>query len=495
MKTGFSFFTASVVLAGCLLTTGCATHSQRAGTAVAKLKAGDPAPALRWAEKLKTSRLNKPLGYLESGRTRMLTGDFEGSRQDFETAIDQILETTETGPVIKMSSVAATLAAASVTDDTLRPYELSPYEVIQLLHYQTLNYLFSGNLAGAGVEMRRTVFAQDAIAEKYAKEVRRAQEQSDAAQAKAMETVQSRMAGMGPVLAQTRSSYENGLAWYFCGLLFEMEGDAANASLSYRKAWELAPGNLTIRNDFLRLLRTQDAQAFAELSARYKVEPQALTRNQAGLVVLYEESLISLRHAEKIPLPVPDFRGDFTLIAVDFPFYQDSVWVSYPLALSTERGPLGTTEPAVHLQSLAYRDLKDKMPGIVLRNVTRAAVKVTAHRVAHNRDDESLQTGVMIANLISALVTTADTRAWYTLPMAAQLYRGMIPAGTHTLQCRNPVTGVTLSIPVTVEEGETRLVWITDTGGLAAAATASLTGKGLPPTFQQFSIPSGNRNQ
>jgi hypothetical protein len=42
---------------------------------------------------------------------------------------------------------------------------------------------------------------------------------------------------------------------------------------------------------------------------------------------------------------------------------------------------------------------------------------------------------------------------------------------------------------VTVSEGETRLIWIADTGGIAVSATASLSGKGLPPTYQQFNNP------
>jgi hypothetical protein len=73
--------------------------------------------------------------------------------------------------------------------------------------------------------------------------------------------------------------------------------------------------------------------------------------------------------------------------------------------------------------------------------------------------------------------------------MVTHLYRGSLSSGTHTLECRSSISGVTLTIPVTVSEGETRLIWIADTGGIAVAATASLSGKGLPPTYQQFNNP------
>ena len=126
---------------------------------------------------------------------------------------------------------------------------------------------------------------------------------------------------------------------------------------------------------------------------------------------------------------------------------------------------------------------------MVVRNVARAVTKVAAQQVANNQNDDLVRFGMMAINAASSLATTADTRAWYSLPMVAQLYRGPLSAGTHTLQCRNPATGTTLTIPVTLTEGETRLIWVADTGGIAVAATASLSGKGLPPTFQQFNNP------
>jgi hypothetical protein len=482
-----------LLLAACaLLTAGCATHSAGAGVAVTKLKDGNTGSSLIWSEKLKQSSRSQDLGFIESGRIKMLAGDFAGSRADFETAINKVLEETENGPVIRVGSVGSTIAASTIADDTIRKYELSPYEIIQLLHYQTLNYLFSGDPDGAAVEMRRTVFAQDAIAEKYSGEVEDAQADADQkqadAKAKAMEAVNAKMESMGPALERTRSSHENGLAWYFCGLMFEKQGDKANAALCYRKAWELSPQNPCIVKDFLRLLQTQDRQAFLDLVLQNNMDVNGLTRDPTEIVVLYEESLISERQAEKILIPIPDFKGAITMVSIDFPFYSDPAYTPMPLTLENNGQTLGTAEPAVYLQSLAYRDLKDKMPGIVTRNVTRALTKIASQQVA-NQGNDYTKLGMMVFNAVLSAAATSDTRAWYSIPMATQLYRGSIPAGTHTLECRSPISGASLSIPVTVAEGETRVVWIADTGGIAVAATASISGKGLPPAFYQFNNP------
>jgi hypothetical protein len=461
--------------------TGCTTHSSKVLKAITALHAGDSSGALAWSDELKQSRSDQQLGRMECGRVKMLTGDFVGSRAEFATVLDRMITESESGPVVKVGAVGAAVVASTVADDTVRAYEPAPYELIQTLHYQTLNYLFAGDREGAGVEARRTVFAQDQIAERYAKEVAKAQQEADASHEKAMGAVTNKFAAMAPVLDRTRSSYENGLAWYFCGLMFEAQGDAANAALSYRKAWELAPQNPTVMRDFFRLLRTQDTQTFEALAAQHHIDAATLTRSQTEIVVLYEEGLISRRLTVKIPIPI-----GLTLVAVDFPYYDDPVYMPAPLEITAEGAAVGTTAPAVYLQSLAYRDLRDKIPGVVIRNVTRAATRVAAQQIANHSGNNYMKYGVMLANAASSLATTSDTRAWYLIPMVTHLYRGPVKPGPHTLRFRNTATGAVLEVPVTVAAGETRLIWLADPGGFRCVATAPLAGSGEPPVYQRL---------
>ena len=160
---------ASVASVAVLGLAGCTTHSSKALKAITALHTGDAAVALAWSEELKQSRSDQQLGRIECGRVKMLTGDFAGSRAEFAAVLDRMITATESGPVVQFGAVGATVVASTVADDTVRAYEPSPYELIQTLHYQTLNYLFAGDREGAGVEARRTVFAQDQIAERYAK--------------------------------------------------------------------------------------------------------------------------------------------------------------------------------------------------------------------------------------------------------------------------------------------------------------------------------------
>lgn len=464
-----------------LAASGCISPNVGANKALASLKAGDDPTALVWSEKLKRSFYSKPLGLLETGRVRMLSGDFLGSSTNFASLIDAVIEETETGPVVKIGDVGAHVMAGTITDDRTRPYQVPAYEFIQALQYQMLNHLFLGKPNAAAVEARRAVFAQDAIAEKYGREVQRARYAAEAKQARSLGAVDARMQGMAPVLEKTRSSLENGLVWYFSGVLFEQDQDQANAALAYRKAWELIPGNPIVQRDFLRLIRTQDHEAFKMLVKQTGVDPTTLTRSPTEIILLLEEAFVPQRQSVKIPVPL---QGVDAFISIDFPLYQAPLY--YPMALEVrENGQtLGLSAMAVSVQALAYRDLKEKTPGIVMRNVTRVATQIAAQAAANASENEVAQATVFWLNVGKTLFTRADTRAWTTLPMAVQIYRGDVTPGAHTFELRNQLTGFVTRVPVTVAEGETRIIWMADLGGNARVATASLDGTGAPTTFQ-----------
>ncbi|GEM_PF-612788 len=461
--------------------TGCVSQNVSVDKALGSLRAGDDPQTLVWSEKLKHSYYSKDLGYAETGRVRMLSGDFLGSSTNFAAIIDKTIENTENGPVLKMGDLGANVMAGTITDDRTRPYYLPAYEFINTLQYQILNHIFLGAPDAAAVEARRAVFAQDQIAEKYGKEVQEAQAKAEEGKnAAAYGKVNAHMQAMAPVLELTRSSFENGLTWYLCGLIFEQDNDEANASLSYRKAWELMPGNPYIQRDFLRMLRTQDTEAFKGLVEQTGVDPETLKRAPTAIILIIEEGFISQRQSVKVPLPIP---GVNTLTSVDFPIYQDPAYAPAVIEVRVAGKEAGLSALALSVQSLAYRDLKEKMPGIVVRNVTRVATRVVAQHAA-NQAGGAVQYGVMAFNAISAIVNKADTRAWYTLPMVSHLYRGGMEPGEHVLELRSKSNGFVSRVPVKLAEGETRLVWVADFGGNARVTTASLNGKGAPTSFQ-----------
>lgn len=466
-------------LVALLATVGCVSTNPGVDRALSGLRAGNDPVALAWSEKLKHSTYSRELGFVETGRVRMLSGDFLGSSTNFAAAIDTVIEETESGPVFKLGDAGATVMAGTITDDRTRPYHLPAYEFIHALQYQMLNHLFLGQRDAATVEARRAVFAQDQIAEKYGKEVEEARVQAASGQsANSMGVVEGRMQEMAPVIEMTRSSYENGLAWYLSGLLLEEDKDQANAALAYRKAWELIPGNPYVQKDFLRTLRTQDFEAFKTLAAQAGTDAAALARAPTELVVIVEEGFVPQRHSMKVPLPIGS-----AVVSVDFPFYQDPAHIPMAVEVMENGRSCGLSALALSVQSLAYRDLKEKMPGVVVRNVTRATTRIVAQEAARNAGNDGVQAAIFLATAVATAINKADTRAWYTLPTVAHLYRGACQPGEHTIELRNQTNGFVTRFPVKVAEGETRLVWVADLGGNSRIATTSLNGKGAPTDY------------
>lgn len=443
----------------------------------AELRRGNDLPGVRWSEGLKSSVYSKELGLLESGRIRMLSGDFLGSSTNFAKLIDGSIEQSDSGPVVRIGDFGSELLAGTVADDRARPYRVPAYEFIGALQYQMLNHIILGSHEAAAVEARRAVFAQDQIAERYAAEVDQAQAKAMSDSGQAYGAVEARIADLAPVIDLTRSSFESGLAWYLCGVVLEHDGDAANAALAYRKAWELVPDNAYVRHDFLRTLRSQNPELYRSLSGR--VGEGGGDRASNEILVVVEEGLISQRGALKIPIPVP---GLPVLASADFPIYEDPPYSASNFGVFCDGQALGNSSFALAVQSLAYRDLRERMPGVVLRNVTRAGTRAAAQYAANQINDYT-KFGVMLFNAISMAVNEADTRSWCTLPMAAHIFRGGVEAGSHTVELRNSVTGRRMSIPVEVATGESRLIWVADIGGNARVATASLDGSGAPSTF------------
>ncbi len=463
----------------CLIGAGCVSTNPGVDRALSSLRTGNDPVALAWSEKLKHSTYSRELGLVETGRVRMLSGDFLGSSTNFAAAIDTVIEKTEDGPVFKLGDAGATVMAGTVTDDRTRPYRLPAYEFIHALQYQMLNHLFLGQRDAAAVEARRAVFAQDQIAEKYGKEVEEARVLAASGQtANSMDVVEGHMQEMAPVIEMTRSSYENGLAWYLSGLLLEEDKDQANAALAYRKAWELIPGNPYVQNDFLRTLRTQDAEAFKTLAAQAGADAAALTRAPTELVVIVEEGFVPQRYSMKVAIPIRS-----AMVSVDFPFYQDPAHIPMAIEVMEDGRSYGLSALALSVQSLAYRDLKEKIPGVVVRNVTRATTRIVAQEAARDTNRDGIEAAVFLMTTVATMINKADTRAWYTLPTVAHLFRGACQPGEHMIELRNQTNGFVTRFPVEVAAGETRLVWVADLGGNSRVATTSLNGKGAPTAY------------
>ncbi len=439
---------------------GCRTSYKEALAARQDVMFGTGAIAMDRATKMANSTVNKKLGSFELARLKMLRGDFAGSSAVFGPQLEDLFDETNEGPVLKKGQIAGNILAGTLGDDRAIPYELPAFELLLGLQYQAINSLALGQPDNARVYLRRATAVQEQLKEEHGTEPEQGslsaeEEMKAAANAQNAATASGQItARLAPVADMVRASYENALAWYLMGIFFSKENDASNAAFAYREAVRICPAILPLAT--------------------------APAGGGQDVIVVYEENLIDMREPIKIPLP---FGG--TIWSVDFPIYSAPPYPPSPIAVEIGGIQAASCVPVVNVQALAYRDLKDRVPGMATRNVTRAAVKIAAQQVANHIDtgnayaNLAIMLGVLAYNATSTAINEADTRAWQTVPEHVHLGRLSLPAGKSSLTVRNARTGRACAITVP-PGGGTKLVWITDVRGYATATVLTVGAKGTP---------------
>ena len=432
---------------------GCVSVDEDARAAREAVRAGAPAQAVAWAETVAAESVySKSLGTVEAGRLALLAGDSAKAERWFRAAVDSAVDRKESSPDIKLGDVGNTVLAATVTDDRTRTYYLAPYEINLALGYGILAELMNGKREDALVDARLAVYIQDSLAKTYGADLQKAAASSDAQATSAGARVcADQSAALREMMAATRNSWENPVLWWLTGALFEADGETEMAGQSYRKAAACRPDN----------------PVFAKAAARADANVRTPARGCAKLLVLYEEGLVPQREALKIPVPI------YTAMSIDIPTYGDkTAYRPNAVAISGVTN-LVAAAPALDVRALAARDLDERLPGVVVRNITRAAVQAGAQAAAHANGNGYAQLAVFAANALVSAMRRADTRSWVTLPDGQQVWsEDAMPPGAYTLGVA--VNGRTISVPVTLAAGDVKLVWIADCGARAQTAVISL---------------------
>ncbi|MFU8781143.1 MAG: hypothetical protein ACNA71_08995 [Kiritimatiellia bacterium] len=467
-----------IVLMLLAFVSGCATYQQTANVQLARFNQGHSDSAIAYFT-TRQHGINKQLYLAEAGRLKMLEGDFAGSHGLFERVIDVIFDVRE-GAMIRLQDVGGGALAATFLDDRSRPYNLPAFESVLVFQYQSLNALFMGNPEAAAVEARRAVAAQDLVLERYEREVERArelavQEGSDGV----VDTLDDYFVRIGPVLGRAKSGFQNPFVWYYSGLMYELQGEPDNAYIAYKKAWELSPDNAWVQRDLLRLAERQNPQEWGAFKEQFDLGARVRLRGATGeIIIFYEEGLISQRHSVVFPVLLGS-----TFHNISYPVYQDGPYQPMQIRATLRPGSeIGDLMPLAYLQSLAYHDLKMRLPAIQVRNISRAVSREVARSIGRNSDDALLDFILSLWAMVSFVSERADTRGWYSLPMGVQMLRSYVAAGDHTLVLQRDGGGDKLEIPLQLLPGEQKLVWVADLGLRRSWAVASLTHAGLAAT-------------
>ncbi len=456
---------------------GCAGGLSHYEKLRASLSQGNSDEAAEIIAKAETSYGSKSrlLFLMDRGMTLHLAGRYGESIQFFEQANEMIEELYTR----RLRNEALSL----LVNDTQRPFRGEPYEHVLINVINALNYARLGNVEEALVEARRVDHRLNVLADTVDED----------------------------------EYHEDPFARYVSGVLYEASGDLSNAFVAYRKAyeayrqarsWSEVPIPRRVKQDLLRItsrlnLANEHAdyqQAFPEISwnppstnthaeivviSYHGQAPRLEDRivdvpvSVEALALLLQTKQLGRHHAQRaggVDAVLYGLQGEIVRISLPRVAPQKTrVGYGVVTVVGEGNGESHETELMDSVTAMAKKSLEDRLPGVTLRAVARAALKMaTAEGIGYGvsaaaQDDDTrniIQFVVSALLKIAALTTEeADKRSWRTLPDEIQVSRFSVAPGSITLTYQavgrhgEPI-GAPAEYPMMLQPGEVRFMTV-----------------------------------
>lgn len=398
------------------------------------------------------------LRLLEKARLEYLASNNEQSRQDFAQTY-KLVQQSQQEAKIELSRGIENVTAIISNDNAIR-YDVPLYEQSMLHSYQALNYLTQQDLSGALVEVRRANLVQESALKANAKSIDDSQ-QSRIAQGVSMDSLSQQYPSMNKAIGKVKNGFQNAYTFYLSALLYEAADQKNDAYIDYKKALEIYPDNHYLQQDVWRLANT--LHMTNDINLFKKRLSQTITKkndenNHGQVVIIIENGIVEAKQEVSLSLPIYTSHNDMRLYSVALPRYQNQLTIYPPLTL-TYQGKSYQSEEIVRLQSLAAKQLQDKLPIIVTRQITRIIAKEEIRQKLVKKGGDI---GNIFANIYNIATEKADTRSWSTLPDSIHILRLNLSVGTHTLNAY--INGVNQQIEVSINQNKQTLVTLNTIG-------------------------------
>lgn len=421
-------------------------YSQQTSSMYQLLSSGQYSQAI---EQLPDGVAGDILDNMERGRLELLNANYPSSLAAFNASDVAVKEWQQQASV--SISESANTVGSFLTNDNLRSYQPSDYELGFLHLYLSLNYLKKGDLEGALVEVRRANLVQEQAKKEREKELRSAER---SAKEQGISPNLGSVLSRYPSAGKTLQEIQNGYLFFYSGLLFETEGNLNSAYIDYKRALAVAPDNNVVIDATLRTAtKLGMRQDLAQLTRRYgKYQP--LPRHQGRVIVIDEQSVVKALQSWKLPLPLYDSHGNTGIYNLALPYYPNTKKKNVPPLRLNEQNITGST--VVNVNAMAERDLTERLPAMVVRQALRIVAKDGLRKTTRGSSNEEL--GNLLFNIYNTLSEQPDTRSWQTLPAQVQLYSETLSAGKHRLSWNGE------QLEFDVSKGKTTLIWASRQG-------------------------------
>lgn len=351
------------------------------------------------------------LYFLEKGQLQTLDGDYPGGRETWLKA-DEFVRAWEDSVKTDSAKLAGDVGSFIVNDKTRR-YDGQDYEKVMLSTNLTLSHVMQGNYDLARIEMKKTYEREKLIESFREKEYDKLQEDAKAKNL-SVDVKQMNEYPMAELdtaeVNSLKNGFQNAFSHYLAGYFFEVTGEASLAEPGYRNALQLAPNSRLV-------------QAGLKDVGRRRPGPK-----ESDVLFVIESGFAPSWKSITVPIPIPRQSG-FMVTPLSFPLIKSENKGFVPASVSVAGKQL-PVETLTNIDAMARRQLKDQMPGILLRTVIRAVVKSVAQDQAYKG---GLVLGVL-TNVATVVTEQADDRSWRTLPERISVARATLPQGTQMIE-------------------------------------------------------------
>ena len=361
-------------------------------------------------------------------------------------AADAILRQNELTRASIKSSLSK-VAGYFLSEGIGKDYVLKNYEGTMLAYTLALNHVLSGNWDNARVEILKMAQREKDIASFNEAKYQAIAEARSKGINGMQGTVDNRVIQGNPIIngypvntisdSQTlslKNSYQSAAAHYLAGFIFEKLREPSLAAPGYRLAIELRP-DIPFLQDALK-----------NLDANVQQPINASSIGQTDTLFVIETGFLPFIDNFKSNIPIP-IGGQIRFATVSYPYIAPNTELFNPGQIALD-GQLINLNMVTSIDSMARRDLRDEMPGYMLRGASRAVAQVmaqigTQRAIQGNNPNNSNQATLgAIAGLITGItmaeISSADTRHWSNLPANVYLARAQIPNGRKDFLIRTP---------------------------------------------------------
>lgn len=334
--------------------------------------------------------------WLNLARLQQASGDFTSSIQSFEHAY-AILDEYENRASISLRNVGSFLGSSLMSKGS-ETYYGKGYERTSMHTLNALNYLMLGNFESASVEMRRMEQRQEFWLKESEAKIQEAAKNKQEARQKGSDTSQvpqsySLSAMLDDDDVRTlANNYQDPFSYTLSSIILDISGQSEasgnSSQISLKRALALNP----------------------DVSKVFSNLPDSTQKMDVTVILL--SGIAPAMKIEKIRFPI-FYGANYT--SIDLPSYTTPKDDISGITITTDKLQL---QPPRLLKTdiMAYKTLKDELPGELAKSVVRATTKAIASKQA---SDHFGNLGGLVASLLFDVGSSfADSgfRNWEMMP-------------------------------------------------------------------------------